>query len=31
VEQGGQPGPVGRVEPDSLAVELTLQHRKLVT
>jgi hypothetical protein len=30
VQQGGQQRPVGRVELDALAVELTLQHGELV-
>jgi hypothetical protein len=30
VQQRGQPGPVGWVEPDPLPVELALQDRELV-
>jgi hypothetical protein len=30
VQQRGQPGPVGWIEPDSLPVELALQYRELV-
>jgi hypothetical protein len=30
VEQGGEPGPVGRFESDPLPTELALQHRKLM-
>lgn len=31
VEQSGHPGAVGRVGPYPLAVEVTLQHRELVS
>jgi hypothetical protein len=30
MQRGGKPGPVGRIEPDSLAVELALDDRDLV-
>jgi hypothetical protein len=30
VQQRGQPGPIDRLEPDLLPVELALQHRELV-
>jgi hypothetical protein len=30
VQQRGQPGPIGWVEPDPLSVELAVQHRELV-
>jgi hypothetical protein len=30
VQQRGEPRPVGGVEPDSLPIELALQHRELV-
>jgi hypothetical protein len=30
MQESGQPGPVGWLEPDPLPVELTLQHRELM-
>jgi hypothetical protein len=30
VQQCGQPGPIGWVEPDALLAELAVQHRELV-
>lgn len=31
VQQRSQPGPIGRLEPDPLPVELAVEHRELVT